>query len=56
MIDPGVYVHNKTGGRYRVIGEARHHETRAVLVVYISLQDGGMNVRPLFGTKDDPDV
>lgn len=43
---PGLYVHYK-GGRYRVVGLARHSETLEPLVVYEALYgEGGLWVRP----------
>ena len=43
---PGLYVHHK-GGRYTVIGVARHSETHEALVVYRPLQgEGALWVRP----------
>lgn len=43
---PGLYRHYK-GNPYRVIGLARHTETREWLVVYEALYgDGGLFVRP----------
>ena len=43
----GVYEHYK-GGKYEVIGVARHSETMEQLVVYKHLDDeGGLWVRPL---------
>jgi hypothetical protein len=44
---PGTYRHYK-GGRYEVLGVARHSETEESLVVYRALDgDGGLWVRPL---------
>jgi hypothetical protein len=42
----GIYKHYK-GGRYEVIGVAKHSETLEKLVVYKHLDDGGLWVRPL---------
>ena len=42
---PGKYRHYK-GGRYEVIGMARHSETEEQLVVYRSCSEGGLWVRP----------
>lgn len=43
---PGLYEHYK-GGRYRVLGIARHSETLEPLVVYEALHgNGGLWVRP----------
>lgn len=45
-IRPGFYRHHK-GGRYEVIGPARHSETLEPMVVYRALGgDGGLWVRP----------
>ena len=41
----GKYQHFK-GGEYKVLGVAKHSETQEELVVYQSLKDGGMWVRP----------
>ena len=47
MIETGIYRHFK-GGRYEVIGVAKHSETLEEMVVYRSLYgDGGIWVRPL---------
>ena len=46
QIVPGLYRHFK-GGRYRVLGIARHSETEEELVVYESLRNGTFWVRPL---------
>lgn len=46
-IKAGIYQHFK-GGRYEVLGTARHSETEEVLVVYRPLYgEGGLWVRPL---------
>jgi hypothetical protein len=44
-IQPGLYRHYK-GGRYQVLHLARHSETEEQLVVYRSLAQGGVWVRP----------
>lgn len=45
-LDPGCYRHYK-GGRYEVIGVARHSETHEPLVVYRPLYgEGALWVRP----------
>ena len=41
----GIYQHYK-GGLYRVIGVAEHTENKGELVVYVSLKDKKMYVRP----------
>ncbi len=43
------------GGRYRVLEIARHHDTGALMVVYLSLEKQTVNVRPVVGTQLDPD-
>ena len=46
MIKKGIYRHYK-GGRYEVIGIARHSETLEEMVVYRALYgEGGLWVRP----------
>lgn len=45
-LQPGIYEHFK-GGRYRVLGIARHSESQDEFVVYESLEQGGMWIRPL---------
>ena len=46
MIKTGIYRHFK-GGRYEVIGLAKHSETMEDMVVYRALYgDGGLWVRP----------
>ena len=61
MVIPGVYQHYK-GGRYLVIGTARHHETGAKYVIYTPLEPhlGGegvleWNIRPEHGNFGDQD-
>ena len=44
-IHPGLYRHYK-GGLYEVLHLARHSETEEELVVYRSLSEGGVWVRP----------
>jgi len=44
-IQPGLYRHHK-GGLYQVLHMARHSETEEQLVVYRSLSQGGVWVRP----------
>lgn len=44
-VEPGPYRHFK-GGRYEVVGTARHSETEEELVVYRA-GDGSMWVRPV---------
>lgn len=47
MIKPGIYRHFK-GGRYQVVGVARHSETEEEMVVYRQMyDDGSWWVRPL---------
>lgn len=44
---PGIYRHFK-GGRYEVVGIARHSESEDAMVVYRALYgEGGLWVRPL---------
>jgi hypothetical protein len=56
---PGPYRHYR-GGRYEVLGLARHSETLEPLVVYRSQAEGGLWVRPatmfteLVTTPDGP--
>jgi hypothetical protein len=46
VIAPGIYRHYK-GGRYEVIGMAKHSETLEDMVVYKALYgEGGLWVRP----------
>jgi len=44
MTEPGIYQHFK-GGRYRVLGVARHSETLEPMVVYLNAK-GELWVRP----------
>lgn len=44
-LPPGLYRHYK-GGLYQVLHLARHSETEELLVVYRSLAEGGVWVRP----------
>jgi hypothetical protein len=44
-LEPGPYMHFK-GGRYDVVGEARHSESEERMAVYRSA-DGSLWVRPL---------
>jgi hypothetical protein len=41
---PGLYRHHK-GHRYVATQLVRHHETRALFVVYISTRDGSSHIR-----------
>jgi hypothetical protein len=50
-LEPGPYMHFK-GGRYEVVGEARHSETEERMAVYRSA-DGFLWVRPLDMFLDD---
>jgi len=50
----GLYRHYK-GGLYTAIALVTHHETRKPMVLYVSHTYGGMNVRPLYGWRGDPD-
>ncbi|MFH1193837.1 MAG: DUF1653 domain-containing protein [bacterium] len=45
-LKPGIYEHFK-GGRYEVIGVARHSETLEEVVLYKHLDDGELWVRPV---------
>lgn len=53
-VRPGIYRHYK-GGLYTVLFVAEDHETRAKQVVYVCHEKGGVTVRPMRGTPDDPD-
>jgi hypothetical protein len=53
-LQPGVYQHYK-GDRYTVLFVGKHHDSRAEMVIYLSHKTGGINVRPLRATPDDPD-
>lgn len=46
MVELGLYQHFK-GGKYEVLGVARHSEDIGNMVVYKSLHDGGLWVRPI---------
>lgn len=46
MIQKGIYKHFK-GNLYEVIGVAKHSETEEDMVVYLSLKNGTLWVRPL---------
>ena len=46
MLQVGIYKHFK-GREYQVIGVAKHSETLEELVVYKSLENGELWVRPL---------
>lgn len=50
----GVYAHYK-GGRYRTVAVAHHDESGAPYVVYVCLERGTLNARPLLETPEDPD-
>jgi hypothetical protein len=50
----GLYEHYK-GGRYVVTQIALHHDTREQMIVYVSLTNGSINVRPYKGSDRDPD-
>jgi hypothetical protein len=52
---PGIYRHYK-GGFYRAIGLVAHHDTREPWVLYVSLKQGSMNIRPLVGADGWTDV
>ena len=51
---PGIYRHYK-GGMYTALMLVKHHESRALYVLYISNTYGGPNVRPLAPVPGDPD-
>ena len=48
--DLGLHRHFK-GGLYSAIAIVKHHETREPWVLYISHQNGTMNIRPLVDVK-----
>lgn len=57
-IELGHYQHYK-GGKYLVIGVAKHSETKEDLVVYVSLYDNDMSslwVRPLKMFVEDIEI
>ncbi len=51
---PGLYRHYR-GGTYNALALVTHHETRAPMVIYVSLTYGTVNVRPLHGWEGDRD-
>jgi hypothetical protein len=52
---PGqLYKHYK-GGVYEIVAVGVHHDTREPMVVYRSLSQGHINIRPLNGNPHDPD-
>lgn len=51
----GIYQHFK-GGKYKVLGVAKHSETLEELVVYQHLEDGEMWVRPIKMFFDEVEV
>jgi hypothetical protein len=52
---PGIYRHYK-GGLYRALCLVEHHESRQEYVVYVCLEKGTVNIRPLNGgLPNDPD-
>ena len=44
----GIYRHYK-GGLYRSLSLVAHHDTREPWVLYVSLKQGSINIRPLWG-------
>jgi len=50
----GIYRHYK-GGLYRALSLVAHHETRQPWVLYVSLERGSVNIRPLQGHHGDRD-
>jgi hypothetical protein len=46
MIKEGIWKHSKSGVEYRVIGVGKHSETEEDVVVYQSLTDNKLWVRP----------
>ena len=46
LIKKGIYKHFK-GGKYRVLGVAKHSETKEELVVYQNINSGELWVRPV---------
>lgn len=51
----GVYRHYRTKGLYTALQLVLHHDTRHLMVIYISHEHGTVNARPLLGWMQDPD-
>lgn len=51
---PGLYRHYE-GWLYTAICLVTHHDGRHPMVLYVSLTNGVVNVRPLHGVPGDPD-